>query len=72
MPSINIQINPVVKNWLLLITLILSTGGAVTLTAHAGGATWLVSIISGLITGASNVFHALNDSPNDAPQQPKP
>ena len=59
--------SPKVKSWLLLITLVFSSGGAVTLTAIMGGSKLGLAILAGLITGTTNVYHALANSPNDPP-----
>jgi hypothetical protein len=53
------------KAWILLLCLIVSTGGGVFLTSYEGGAKWWFALISALITSASNVYHALNQSPKD-------
>jgi hypothetical protein len=53
------------KAWLMLITLVVGTGATVTITTYLGGAKLWVSVLAGLGTGASNVYHALNDSPKD-------
>ena len=58
--------SPQVKAWILLLTLVISSGGAVFLTSIVGGAKLWFAVASGLITGASNVYHALKSSPNDA------
>jgi hypothetical protein len=57
--------SPLVKAWILLITLILGTGIGVGVTAFLGGAHWLVATLCGLGTGATNVYHALAESPKD-------
>ncbi len=56
------------KAWILLIALVIGTGGTVTITTYLGGATLWVAILAGIGTGASNVYHALNDSPSDKSQ----
>lgn len=53
------------KAWILLITLVLGTGIGVGVTSYLGGANWVVSLLCGLATGATNVYHALADSPKD-------
>lgn len=55
--------SPHVKAWLQLISLVLSTGGVVTITARAGGAGWGYALFCGLVTGAGHVYAALRDSP---------
>lgn len=56
---------PLVKAWLQLISLVIGTGGGVGVTAYLGGAKWQVAALCGLATGATNVYHALSDSPKD-------
>ena len=53
------------KAWILLITLVVSSGGAVTMTTFLGGAKWPFAVFAGLVTGASNVYHALSQSPKN-------
>ena len=60
------------KAWILLITLVLGTGSAAGLTSYLGGANWLVALIVGLGTAASNVYHALAESPKDKAQTKPP
>ncbi len=55
--------SPEVKAWLLLLTLVISTGTGAGMTAFLGGSHWGVSIIIGLGVAATNVYHALSDSP---------
>ena len=57
--------SPVTKAWIQLITLVLGTGIGVGVTAFLGGATPVVAFLCGLGTGATNVYHALSDSPKD-------
>lgn len=57
--------SPAVKAWILLICLIISTGGGVGMTAFLGGANWKVAVITGFITGVTNLYHALSQSPKD-------
>ncbi len=68
--------SPTVKAWIQLVTLVLGTGIGVGVTAYLGGSHWLVATLCGLGTGATNVYHALSDSPKDkatkAPFQPTP
>jgi len=56
---------PQVKAWILLVTLVLSTGGAITVANYLSGAKLWVAILSGLVAGATNVYHALTDKPSD-------
>ena len=49
--------------WIQLITLVLGTGIGVGVTAYLGGAKWPIALLCGLGTGATNVYHALTDSP---------
>lgn len=53
------------KAWILLICLVVSSGGAVSMTTFLGGAKWQFALFAGLVTGASNVYHALSQSPKD-------
>ncbi len=55
--------SPQVKAWILLISLVLGTGIGVGMTAFLGGSNWIVALICGLGTGATNVYHALSESP---------
>lgn len=57
--------SPAVKAWILLICLVISSGGAVGYTAFLGGAKWQLALIAGLISSATNVYHALSQSPKD-------
>jgi len=65
-----LNFSPTVKAWLLLITLVLGTGIGVGVTAYLGGAHWLVAALCGLGTGATNVYHALSESPKDKATKP--
>lgn len=56
---------PQTKAWIQLVCLVIGSGGAVGLTSFLGGADWKFSLISALVTGASNVYHALAASPKD-------
>ncbi len=56
---------PIVRAWLLLITLALSSGIGVGMTAFLGGATRGVAFLCGLGTAMTNVYHALAASPKD-------
>lgn len=64
--------SPQVKAWILLITLVMGTGIGVGMTAFLGGAGPWVAFLCGLGTGATNVYHALNESPKDKINQPSP
>jgi hypothetical protein len=59
------------KAWILLITLVLSTGAVITVTSYEGGAKLWVAILLGLATGATNVYHALSAGPNKTNDQNK-
>lgn len=63
--------SPQIKAWILLTALVLSSGITMGVTAFLGGADWRVAVLIGLGTGATNVYHALSESPKDkAPSQP--
>lgn len=65
--------SPQTKAWILLICLVLSTGGAITVASYTGGAKLWIAILCGLGAGATNVYHALNTRPADkADEPPKP
>jgi hypothetical protein len=53
------------KAWITLISLVLGTGASAGVTAFLGGAHWGVSAIIGIGVSATNVYHALADSPKD-------
>ncbi len=57
--------SPLVKSWIVLICLIVSTGGGVAMLSYGGGAHWQVALISGFITAATNVYHSLSASPKE-------
>ena len=57
---------PAQKAWILLVALVISAGGAVFLTSYAGGSKPWFAVVSGVIAGASSVYHALSKSPTDA------
>jgi len=61
----SINLEPKTKAWVLLITLVVGTGSAATVAAYLGGAKMWVSVLIGVGTGATNVYHALNSSPNE-------
>ncbi len=56
---------PTTKAWLQLISLTLGTGTGVGVTAYLGGSKWPIALLCGLGTAATNVYHALTDSPRD-------
>lgn len=49
------------KEWVKLISLVIGTGSAVTVTSYLGGAKLWIAILCGLGTGATNVYHALKE-----------
>lgn len=57
--------SPEVKAWLMLITLVLSTGLAAGYTAFLTGSNPWGAAVVGLGTAATNVYHALSQSPKD-------
>ncbi len=57
---------PQQKAWIKLICLVISTGSAACVASYAGGCKLWLSILIGSGTGASNVYTALSDSPNDS------
>lgn len=57
--------SPQTKAWIQLVTLVLGTGIGVGVTAFLGGSHWAVALLCGLGTGATNVYHALTESPKD-------
>lgn len=57
--------DPATKAWLQLITLVLGTGIACGVTAYLGGSSKGVAFLCGLGTAATNVYHALSESPKD-------
>jgi hypothetical protein len=57
---------PQTKAWILLFTLVLSTGGTITITTFLGGANIWISILAGLVAGGTNVYHALSAKPSEA------
>lgn len=59
--------SPQTKAWILLITLVLGTGISVGVTAFLGGASAWIAALCGIGTGATNVYHALSDSPAKPP-----
>lgn len=65
--------NQQTKEWVKLIALIFSTGTGVLVLSYTGGAKLWISILLGLGTAGSNVFHALSDKPGQSgpDQSPK-
>lgn len=64
--------NQQTKEWVKLIALIFSAGAGVTVVSYTGGAKLWISILLGLGTAGSNVFHALSDKPGQCgPDQPQ-
>jgi hypothetical protein len=57
--------SPQAKAWIMLVTLALGTGSSITVASHAGGADLWISILCGVGTAASNIYHALSESPKD-------
>lgn len=55
--------SPAAKEWLKLISLLVGSGSVVTVTSYLGGAKLWIAILCGLGTGATNLYHALNESP---------
>jgi pantothenate kinase type III len=51
------------KEWIKLLALVIGTGSAVTTTAAVGGAQLWIAILCGIGTGATNLYHALNETP---------
>lgn len=64
LPSL-MNFSPAVKAWILLVCLVISSGGAVGYTAFLGGSAWPLALIAGVIASATNVYHALAESPKD-------
>lgn len=54
---------PSTKEIIKLICIVFATGSRITVSSYAGGAKLWVAILCGLGTGATNVMHALQDSP---------
>ena len=57
---------PTQKAWIKLICLVIGTGSAACVASYLGGAKLWVSILVGVGTGATNVYHAISDNPNDS------
>jgi hypothetical protein len=53
------------KAWIMLLTLVLSSGTGAGVTAFLGGSHWLVATVIGVGVAATNVYHALSESPKD-------
>jgi hypothetical protein len=64
--------SPEVKAWIQLISLVLGSGIGVGVTAFLGGSNWVVALLCGIGTGATNVYHALSESPKDKLNSVKP
>lgn len=64
--------SPSVKAWIQLIALVLGTGIGVGMTAFLGGSHWGVAVICGIGTGATNVYHALTESPKEKASRTNP
>lgn len=62
---------PQTKAWILLICLVVGTGGGITISTYLGGAKAWIAILAGLAAGGTNVYHALAQSPKDALPGPK-
>ena len=62
--------SPLVTAWIKLITLALSTGIGVGVTAFLGGDSRNIAILLGAATAATNIYHALSASPQDAKSSP--
>lgn len=60
------------KDWIRLISLLIGSGAAVTVTAATGGAKLWIAVLCGLGTGATNLFHALSDKPGIGASEDKP
>ncbi len=56
---------PLVRAWLLLITLALGAGITFGMTAFLGGCTPWVAFFGGIGTAMTNVYHALAASPKE-------
>lgn len=63
---------PSQKAWLKLLMLALGSGIAVGITSYAGGCKPIIATLTGIGTAATNVYHALSDSPKDTPIVPSP
>lgn len=61
--------SPSTKEWIKLISLVIGTGSAITVTSYVGGAKLWIAILVGVGTGATNVYHAFSESPNK-PKEP--
>lgn len=61
--------SPKVKAWILLVSLVLSSGISVGYAAFLSGAAPVGAFLCGLGTAATNVYHALSSSPKDKTKQ---
>jgi hypothetical protein len=59
--------SPQVKSWIILASLVIGTGSAAAFAAAASGANKYASIGIGIGVAATNVYHALQSSPNEQP-----
>lgn len=59
--------NTKTKQWMLIITTAISTGGAAAAVASHGGCSLGWAIVAGLVAAASAVGHNLADAPADKP-----
>lgn len=57
--------NQKAKEYIKLVSLVVGTGSAVTVTSYLGGAKLWIAILCGLGTGATNVYHALSETPKN-------
>ena len=53
------------KAWIQLVSLVLGTGIGIGVTSFLGGANPWVAVLCGLATGATNVYHALTETPKN-------
>ena len=53
------------KAWILLVCIIIGTGGTTFVVNFAGGAVWWCALIGGLAAGCGQIVTALMKSPND-------
>jgi F0F1-type ATP synthase assembly protein I len=60
-----VNFSPALKAWIQLVSLVVGSGIGVGMTAFLGGSNWVVALICGIGTGATNVYHALSESPRD-------
>jgi hypothetical protein len=57
--------SPYAKAVIMLVALVLSFGVTSGVTAFLGGAHWAVSLLIGVGAAATNVYHALSESPKE-------